>query len=215
MNTLAQLVVILLLLNNFALLSTGNMKMLIRLMAVQGFLLALLLVLMPVGRDVMHTLFFCLAVLGVKGVCFPWLLRRIWRRVVKEPQIAPRFGYNVSLLAGILALIFSLWLETRLPITPELFSFLLFPTAFSTLCTGFVLIVGRMGAITQVIGYLAAENGIFLLGLPLLSGANGFPFEMLMLLDVFVAVFVMGIAINHISSAFESINVGRCCALKD
>jgi hypothetical protein len=25
----------------------------------------------------------------------------------------------------------------------------------------------------------------------------------------------MGIAINHISSAFESINVGRCCALKD
>jgi len=215
MNTLAQFVVILLLLNNFALLSTGSMKMLIRLVAVQGFLLALLLVLMPVGRDFMHTLVFFLAVLGVKGLCFPWLLRRIWRRVVKEPQLNPRFGYNLSLLAGILALIFSLWLETRLPITPELFSFLLFPAAFSTIFTGFLLIVGRMKAITQVIGYLAAENGIFLLSFPLLSQAGGFWFEMLMLLDVLVAVFVMGIAINHISDAFESIDAGRFCALKD
>ena len=215
MNTLSQFIIILLLLNNFALLATGNMKLLIRLTAAQGFLLAFLLLLMPVGRDFMHTVFFCLAVLGIKGLCFPWLLTRTLRRVIKEPQISPRIGYNLSILAGILALIFSLWLETRLPVAPGFFPFLLFPAAFSTIFAGFVLIVGRMKAITQVIGYLAAENGIFLLSLPLLSEAGGSWFEMLMLLDVLVAVFVMGIAINHISHVFESIDVGRFCALKD
>ena len=215
MDTLAQFIIIVLLLNNFAMLSAASIKMLIRLTAVQGVLLALLLVAVPIGQDFMHTLFFSLTVLGVKGLCLPWLLRRTLRRVIKEPQVAPRIGHNLSMLAGILALIFSLWLETHLPITPGFFPFLLFPAAFSTIFTGFVLIVGRMKAITQVIGYLTTENGIFLLGLPLMSASGGFWFEMLILLDVLAVVFVMGVAINHISNSFESINVGRFYALKD
>ena len=189
--------------------------MLIRLTAAQGMLLALLALLMPISPNFTHTLLFCLTLIGIKGLCLPWLLRRTLRRVVKEAQLSPRFGYNLSILAGILALVFSLWLEAHLPVTPGLFPFLLFPTAFSTIVVGFVLIVGRRKAITQVIGYLAAENGIFLLSLPLISTAGGFWLEMLVLLDVLVAVFVMGIAINHISNAFDSLDVGRFCALKD
>ena len=214
MNTLAQFVVILLLLNNFALLATGSVQTLIRLVAAQGMLLALLLPVLPVSPDFTHSLILCLAVFGIKGLCFPWLLGRTARRVVKEPYLAPLIGYNLSILAGILALVFSLWLEARLPVTPGFFPFLLFPAAFSTIFAGFVLIVGRKRALTQVIGYLATENGIFLLGLPLMSEA-GLWFEMLILLDVLVAVFVMGIAINHISNTFESIDVERFCALKD
>ena len=56
-------------------------------------------------------------------------------------------------------------------------------------------------------GYLVAENGIFLLGIPLMT-AGAVWFELTLLLDIFVAVFVMGIAINHISYTFESIDVG-------
>ena len=215
MNSLAQFVFILLLLNNFILLATDGMKMRIRLLASQGLLLALLPLLMPAERDFLHALFFCLAVFGIKGLCFPWLLGRTLRRVFREPRLTPQVGYNLSLLAGILALVFSLWLETRLPIAPGFFPFLLFPAAFSTIFTGFVLIVGRMKAITQVIGYLITENGIFLLGLPLMAADGGFWFEMVILLDVLVAVFVMGIAIHHINDAFESIAVGRFCSLKD
>jgi len=211
----AQFFLILLLLNNFALLSTGSMKMLIRLTAAQGVLLALLALLMPVSPEFTYALLFCMAILGIKGLCLPWLLRRTLRRVIREPRVSPRFGYNLSILSGILALGFSLWLEAHLPVTPGLFPFLLFPAAFNTIFAGFVLIVGRRKAITQVIGYLAAENGIFLLGLPLMSAAGAFWIEMLILLDVLVAAFVMGIAINHISNAFDSLDVGRFCALKD
>ena len=40
-------------------------------------------------------------------------------------------------------------------------------------------------------------------------------FELALLLDVFVAVFVMGIAINHISDSFASIDVARFRSLRD
>jgi hydrogenase-4 component E len=215
MNTLAQLVIILLLLNNFALLATGSLKLLIRLIAAQGMLLALLPPLMPASPDFTAGLLYCLAVFAVKGLCLPWLLKRSLRRTGREAHLAPPVGYTLSLLAGIPVLIFSLWLEMRLPLAPGFFPFPLFPAAFGALFAGFVLIAGRRPAMAQVIGYLAVENGIFLLGLPLLSGAGGLWFEMLILLDVLAVVFVMAVAVRHIGDTFESTDVGRFCALKD
>ena len=58
------------------------------------------------------------------------------------------------------------------------------------------------------------ENGIYAFGMafaveePLLV-------EMGILLDVFVAVFVMGITIYHISREFDHIDTDRLSALKD
>ena len=79
---------------------------------------------------------------------------------------------------------------------------------------GLLLIVSRSKAVMQALGYLAMENGIYAFGLafaveePLLV-------EMGVLLDVFVAVFVMGIAIHHISREFDHIDTDRLSALKD
>ena len=81
------------------------------------------------------------------------------------------------------------------------------PAGLTTLFCGLLLVVGRATALSQVMGYLVAENGIFLLGIPLMT-AGAVWFELTLLLDIFVAVFVMGIAINHISHTFESIDVG-------
>jgi hydrogenase-4 component E len=214
MHILFQAAVLLLLLNNFGLLAARGMSMLIRLIAAQGILLALLLFSLPVHADLAPCLIFSLAVLAVKGLLFPRLLRRTAQKVIDEHRL-PHLGYNLSTLAGIAAFGFSFRLESLLPLTPGFFPFLLFPAAFTTIVAGCLLVVGRMKALTQVIGYLVAENGIFLLGLPLMAADGGLWFELLVLLDVLVAVFVMGIALNHINSTFESLNVGRFCALRD
>ena len=89
----------------------------------------------------------------------------------------------------------------------HIFPPLLLPAGLTTLFCGLLLVVGRATALSQVMGYLVAENGIFLLGIPLMT-AGAVWFELTLLLDIFVAVFVMGIAINHISHTFESIDVG-------
>ena len=67
--------------------------------------------------------------------------------------------------------------------------------------TGFLMLTTRRKAITQVLGYLVLENGIFMFGLLLLE-AMPFLVEVGVLLDLFVGVFVMGIIIHHINREF-------------
>jgi len=105
-------------------------------------------------------------------------------------------------------------LSSHLPMPAVGAAQFLIPVALFTMMVGLFLIASRVKAVTQVLGYLATENGIYAFGLafaveePLLV-------EMGILLDVFVAVFVMGITIHHISREFDHIDTDRLSALKD
>ena len=78
---------------------------------------------------------------------------------------------------------------------------------------GLFLIVSRRKAITQVLGYIVAENGIYALGVALVGGVP-LLVELGVLLDVFVAVFIMSIAAYHISREFDHIDVDQLDRLK-
>lgn len=217
MSLLLQIAIVLLLLGNFAMLAARHLEPRITLVATQGALLAVLLLLVPHagGTSLLHGLLLAAAIVLIKAVSFPLLLRRTLRKVSFTPhRVNAAKGHKFAVLAGMAGLIFSLWLETRLPVTQELYPPLLFPAALTTLFTGLIMVVGRNRALGQVMGYLVAENGIFLLSMPLMVESSTW-FELSLLLDVFVAVFVMGIAINHINETFESIDVGRFCSLRD
>lgn len=149
--------------------------------------------------------------------------RRIYSAVKGQFQVSMTGGrrektrhlnHAIAVLMGVLGLVFSLWLENRMYLMPGLFPDLLFPAAITTLFCGLVLVIGRATALSQVIGYLVAENGIFLLGAPLMA-AGAIWFELALLLDIFVAVFVMGIAIGHIGEKFESMDTARFRSLRD
>jgi hydrogenase-4 component E len=80
--------------------------------------------------------------------------------------------------------------------------------------TGFLLLTTRYKAITQVIGYLILENGIYIFGVLLLT-AVPFLVEMGILLDLYVGIFVVSIILNHITKAFSSLDTRRLTALKE
>jgi len=71
----------------------------------------------------------------------------------------------------------------------------------------------RRKAITQVLGYLVLENGIFIFGI-LLAEAMPMMVEAGVLLDLLVGVFVMGIVMNQINREFSTLNTERLSALK-
>ena len=79
---------------------------------------------------------------------------------------------------------------------------------------GFVVLTTRRKALTQVIGYLMLENGIYLFGL---TQTERVPFllELGVLLDVFVGVFIMGIVVFHINREFDSLDSTRLAELAD
>ena len=157
-------------------------------------------------------LFFATIVLKVFGV--PYLLNRSVREAAVRTEVEPLIGFGTSLTIGGALVALSFGLARNLPLPQKPPSDLLIPVAFSLLMIGLLLIVSRTKAVTQVVGYLVMENGIFLFGL-LLIDVLPYLIELGVLLDLFVAVFVMGIVIFHINRAFDHIDSHQLDTLKD
>jgi hydrogenase-4 component E len=90
---------------------------------------------------------------------------------------------------------------------------LIVPVAFFTIMSGLFLIISRKKALTQVLGYLDQENGIYAFGVALVR-QQPMLVELGILLDIFVAVFVMGIAMFHINREFDSIDTDQLSRLR-
>lgn len=80
-----------------------------------------------------------------------------------------------------------------------------------TLCiimTGLFIMVFRLKAITQIVGLLVMENGLFLLAATM---CKGMPFlvEMAIFMDVFVSVIILGIFVYKINALFTHVDVNK------
>ncbi len=214
MKDLVTIVLVLSALTDVRLLGSSRLMALIGTVALQGLLLGLLPLLLHAGALTPHLWAMAVAGVGLKAVVFPYLLRRAVRETDVQHEASPIVGYSLSLLAGLLLLGLSAWLGSRLPLPRAGLSPLVVPVAFFTLLCGLFLIVTRRKAITQVLGYLVFENGVFAFGT---SIAHDQPLlvETGVLLDLFVAVLVMGIAVFHIQREFDHIDVDRLAELSD
>jgi hydrogenase-4 component E len=89
-----------------------------------------------------------------------------------------------------------------------------FIVAISALFTGLYIVISRKKIVTQIIGYLVMENGVFILSL---SAGNKMPMLVNtgITLDIFVSVLVLGVFVNKIGNTFEEMNVDNLTNLKD
>jgi len=205
------LVVVLLL--NLYLLGTSRLRAVVAGSAVQGAILGVLAGLAH-GRWGIAPLVVGAAAVLIKGLVIPRLLFKAMRDVAIHREVEPLIGFIPSLLLGALGTGLSVIFSRTLPLAPQHQGSLLLPSSFATVLTGFLILTTRRKAITQVVGYLVLENGIFIMGLSLLE-AMPFLVEVGVLLDLFVAIFVMGIIINHISREYSSLDTARLSALKE
>jgi hydrogenase-4 component E len=212
MNSVVDPLLVVILLLNFFLLGTTRLRAAITGSALQGVILGVLAGLVHVNLGPRPVLIAAGAAF-VKGIVIPILLNRAMRDAGIRREIDPLVGFIPSLLLGAIALGVSLIFARTLPVVPSQGSLLL-PASFATVLTGFIVLTTRRKAITQVVGYLTLENGIFIMGLSLLE-AMPFLVEIGVLLDLFVGIFVMGIIINHINREFSSLDISRLSVLKE
>jgi len=208
-----ELAIVLLFLTDLVMLGLSELGACIRMVAIQGILLGLFTLI--AREDVLTARLIVLGVvsMGLKGFVFPLLLSRDIREAKVRREVEPFVGYAASIVAGLIMLAASMWIAARFPMLSAATSSFVIPVALSTAFTGLFLIISRRKALTQVIGYLVFENGIYMFGI---AAAGEIPFlvEFGVLLDVFVAVFVMGIAINHINREFDHIDADQLSSLK-
>jgi hydrogenase-4 component E len=214
MDSTLEIMMILLVLSDFALLGLSRLRTCISIVSFQGMLLGLLAVVIQWGSLTPRLMMIAAASFIIKGFVFPILLRRGIREAGTQHESEPFVGYIMSIIAGMIMLGVSLWLSTKLPLFAEgSKTFLIIPAALTTLFTGLFLIIARRNALNQCLGYIIMENGIYTFGIfsvveiPVLV-------ELGILLDVFVAVFVMGIAIYHINREFDHLDSDRLNVLK-
>jgi hydrogenase-4 component E len=203
-----------LVLTNLLLLSSSRLSPCISFVAIQGVALGVLALMPEAGRLTTPALVLGTGFIVLKGVVFPWLLARAIREAQVRREVNPFIGYTASVPLGILLLLGSFWLSSRLSLPRSGYSTLAAPTALFTILSGLFLIITRKHALSQVLGYLVMENGIFAFGVVHAREA-GFLVGLGILLDVFVAVFVMGITIFHINREFDHIDTERLSALRD
>ena len=216
MRALIEAILLAVVLTNFGVLGISRVTACVRMLAVQGALLGLLSV--AIERPLSaHSVALGTGTVIVKALVLPWFLRWAMREASVRREVEPAIGYMGSLLLGALATGLSFGVANRLPAagSPHDASVsLLVPVALATLLCGLLVLTTRSKAVTQVVGYLMLENGVYLFGLTLV-GRISFLVDVGVLLDVFVAVFIMGIVVFHINREFDSISAENLVELRE
>ena len=201
------------LLSCFALLATSRIGACIRWLSLQGILFGLVPLIVHHDGLSIREIALASGNVALKGVIFPWLLLRLRARADYNREVQPFVSFIMSILFGTLALALSVWLTMQMKPALKDAPFVMLDSSIFLIFVGLFLIVSRRNALMQVIGYLVLENGIFVFGVITVVGTP-LLVELGVLLDAFVGVFVMGIAIYHINREFGSIDVDRLTVLK-
>jgi len=201
------------LLTCFALLATSRIGACIRWLSFQGILFGLVPLFVHDDGLTIREVALAAGNVALKGIVFPWVLLRLRARADYNREVQPFVSFIMSILFGTLALALSVWLTIQMKPALREAPFGMLDSSIFLIFVGLFLIISRRNALMQVIGYLELENGIFLFGVITVVGTP-LLVELGVLLDAFVGVFVMGIAIYHINREFGSIDVDRLTALK-
>ncbi|MBC7543015.1 MAG: hydrogenase [Candidatus Sericytochromatia bacterium] len=214
MSTWIDSLLLLLILTSLAILGAGRLETYIRIVATQGVMTSVLMLVAHHTAPTPRTLLLAGASVILKAWLFPVMLRRAIKQARVRCEVDPYVGYNVSVVLGLGMLGLALWMGELLPLPNPVVSSLLVPAALFTMLAGLFIIISRHNALTQVLGYLVLENGVYVFGSTVVQ-ETPFIVEVGVLLDVLVAVFVMGIMVFHIAREFDDIDTANLSALQD
>src|SRR6185437_2911784 len=196
----------LLLLLSFAMLSQRRIVSLVSLYAVQGAVLAAATLLLAWRTGEGNLYVSALLTLALKVAFLPWLLHRLIRRLEVYWDTEPLLNISGTMLAGIMIVVFAFGLAQ--PIT-QLASTTMrnaIGIAVAVVLLAFLMMITRRKAMSQVIGFLSMENGLFF---GAMSATYGMPMiiELGVALDVLVAVLVLGVFFFQIREQFDSLDL--------
>ncbi len=163
-----------------------------------------------------HRQFYVVAVtlLLQRAVIVPMFLERILQRinVSRDPGMiipAPLAMHFSILLFGL-----SFFVAQNLP-TPAKGNIVIATAtgSISLILTGLLMMLTRRLALSQIIGFLMIENGVYLFAL---TQTNGLPLliEMAVLVDILGAVMIGGVLVFNIKQRFDHIDVSQLKELK-
>ena len=204
----------LLLLLSFAMLAQRRIVNLVNLLALQGALL-LIATLLLAWRTGQRNLYVSAALtLALKVVFLPWLLKRLIRRLQVYWDTEPLLNIPSTMLVGLLVVVFAFGLAQPIAALANTATRSSIGIAVAVVLLSFITMITRRKAMSQVVGFLSMENGLFFAAM---SATYGMPMvvELGVALDVLVAVLVLGIFFFQIRDQFDSLDLHNLESLRE
>lgn len=135
-----------------------------------------------------------------RGLVLPWLILRILRRMHVNREMHPILQPSTSLLIGAIAVVFALIVAFRIADALGLAQnviVLALTVMLSMKVIGFLILSLRQEAISQILGIMLLENGIFL-GSQILVPGMPMLIELVLLFDLLVAVACFGVLVRYL-----------------
>jgi len=198
----------------FAMLAQRRILSLINLFAWQGALLSLSTFVVAYSTAQHHLYYSAGLTLLLKVLLLPWLLHRLIRKLNVRWDVETLINIPTTMLIGIALVIFSFNLAAPISQLSEGVTRGLIGIALASVLLSLLMMLTRRKAISQVVGFLAMENGLFFAAT---SATHGMPLvvELGIALDVLVATFIFGIFFFQIRETFDSLDITHMEKLKD
>jgi hydrogenase-4 component E len=204
----------LLLLLSFAMLSQRRLVSLVNLLAVQGTLLFIATLLLAWRTGQQHLYLSSALTLALKVLLLPWLLHRLIRRLQVYWDTEPLLNIPGTMLVGVMVVVFSFGLAQPISALASTATRSSIGIAVAVVLLSFVTMITRRKAMSQVVGFLSMENGLFF---GAMSATYGMPMivELGVALDVLVAVLVLGVFFFQIREQFDSLDLHHLESLRE
>jgi hydrogenase-4 component E len=143
--------------------------------------------------------------LGLKGVVIPLALRRTVRQLGIHRDVEQAINVSMAMLVGLGLTALSLLLVLKVTKAAPSFTREGLALALAIILLGFLMMITRRNAVTQVVGFMSIENGLILAA----SGARGMPLvvEASVAFSVLIALFVFAVFVFRIRERFDTVDI--------
>ena len=203
-----------LLLTSFAMLSQRRIPSLVNLFAWQGGILSVSTAAVAYSSAQPHLYISAALSLSLKVLLLPWILHRLIRRLNVRWDTEPLLNIPSTMLIGILLVVFAFALSQPIAALSASAARSTLGIAMAVVMLSFLMMITRRKAISQVVGFLAMENGLFFAAI---ATTHGMPMvvELGVALDVLVGTLILGVFFFQIREQFDSLDLRHLEKLKE
>ncbi|WP_097462210.1 formate hydrogenlyase [Mangrovitalea sediminis] len=186
----------------------------IKLFAWQGLAVAATTALVAYDANAPHLYISALLTLLLKAFFIPWLLLRMVDRFDLHQELDSLSHPVLVLFGGIILVVFCY--HTTLPVAAQLTAIThnVVAICMSVVLLGMVMLISRRKAVTQVVGFMALENGLFFAAVAVTEGMP-MVVELGVAFDVLVAAIIFGIFFLHLRQSIDSLDTSRLSRLSE
>ena len=190
---------------SFALLYQDRITAVLNTFAAQAVLLALAVAWQAWTQDRPNLFITAALALGLKGIIVPVALRRMVFQLGIHRDVEQVVNAGVALMIGLGLTTLSLLLVLRVTKAAPSFTREGLALALAIILLGFLMMITRRNAVTQIVGFMSIENGLILAA----TGARGMPFvvEVSVAFSVLISLFVFAVFVFRIRERFDTIDI--------